>query len=351
MAIQANALLEVPLSIRMSWEDLVLIYRSECLCQVGLDPSIGVDLYLRGDLRRDACAKCYTKCLAFKLNLIDPATGKDVPSFIKLKWDNTTFPFQEECVCDSEVDPKLAYRAFIHSEYPDEACFRCYLLCLFLNLRMIDSQTGFWKEDVVLNKIYGTTPEIVSWCSYVSNNNTDLCDKAFQLHLCIFVRLLQEVPLEIRERWEQLVSRVRSECICEVGVKPALVDDFFLKGQFSTDPCVHCYIKCLAIKLNKMDAATGNINEYEYVRQVAGTTPAMISKCSNNTMIDRMSTETEDKAKVRGELLTKTMLLMDTLESKMEQSKTNVTIANISVLQLEDNTNDDGVPNASGSGA
>ncbi|KAK4883845.1 hypothetical protein RN001_000116 [Aquatica leii] len=93
-----------------------------------------------------------------------------------------------------------------------------------------------------------------------------------------------EVPLVYRQNWEDLITRVRSECICEIGVSSSLAINFFFKAEYSSDLCVHCYVKCITVKLNLMSSSTGEVIEHEFLRQVAGTTPSMISRCKNGTI-------------------------------------------------------------------
>ncbi|KAF5307515.1 hypothetical protein FQR65_LT06870 [Abscondita terminalis] len=66
---------------------------------------------------------------------------------------------------------------------------------------------------------------------------------------------LLEVPLKHRISWEGIANPFISECICDIGVDPALARDFFLRGEYSTEPCVYCYIKCVTLKLDMIDAA------------------------------------------------------------------------------------------------
>ncbi|KAF5307516.1 hypothetical protein FQR65_LT06871 [Abscondita terminalis] len=112
------------------------------------------------------------------------------------------------------------------------------------------------------------------------------------LHIIHFISFatstmaLSEVPLKYRVSWEAIVNPYRSECICEIGLDPALARDFFLRGEYSTTPCVYCYIKCLALKLDLLDAA-GKVNEANVVRLIAGTTPLIVAKCNNQTRLEK----------------------------------------------------------------
>ncbi|KAK4883844.1 hypothetical protein RN001_000115 [Aquatica leii] len=105
------------------------------------------------------------------------------------------------------------------------------------------------------------------------------------IHVIILISIascnaLLEVPLDIRQSWEDLIERFSSQCICEVGVSPALAVGFFKKGQYSADFCTHCYVYCVSEKLNLISASTGVVNQNEFLRQVAGTTPPMVLNCS-----------------------------------------------------------------------
>ncbi|KAK4883842.1 hypothetical protein RN001_000113 [Aquatica leii] len=103
------------------------------------------------------------------------------------------------------------------------------------------------------------------------------------LYLTTLSNALMEVPLDYRLGWDDVTKKHISECICDIGVSPAKAVDFFLKGEYSTDRCIYCYIKCVAMKMNLLNPATGEPNVDEILRQLAGTNRDMLTQCKNGT--------------------------------------------------------------------
>ncbi|KAF5279784.1 hypothetical protein FQR65_LT03315 [Abscondita terminalis] len=95
-----------------------------------------------------------------------------------------------------------------------------------------------------------------------------------------FVSTTKEVPLYIRQSWTKGTESIRSACICESKVKPSDAYRLFMFMQITNDPRLKCYIKCLNIKLNIMEATTGNLIEEEFTRQIEGITPEIFKKCN-----------------------------------------------------------------------
>ncbi|KAB0797002.1 hypothetical protein PPYR_11063 [Photinus pyralis] len=73
------------------------------------------------------------------------------------------------------------------------------------------------------------------------------------------------VPIYLREAWYAMISPYISECVCETRVDPSFVRRTFLETEFPDD------------------SSTGEWNEKELVRQVAGVTPEIASTCNNQT--------------------------------------------------------------------
>ncbi|KAF5279785.1 hypothetical protein FQR65_LT03316 [Abscondita terminalis] len=90
----------------------------------------------------------------------------------------------------------------------------------------------------------------------------------------------KEVPLYIRQSWIKRTDSIRTACICESNAKPSDAYKLLMLTQVTNDPCLKCFIKCLKIKLNLMDATTGNLIEKEFIRQIEGVTPEIFKKCN-----------------------------------------------------------------------
>ncbi|KAK4883843.1 hypothetical protein RN001_000114 [Aquatica leii] len=181
----------------------------------------------------------------------------EAPLDYRISWEEVAEKYRSECICEIGISPAVALGFFGRGQYSSDPCIYCYIDCVNTKMNLLDSATAAINEHEYLRQIAGTTPPMVSKC----RNQTE-----------------GEVPLGYRISWDGVVAKYVSECICEIGVSPALATDFFLKGEYSIDRCVYCYIKCLAIKMNLLNPANTGVNEYEYLRQIAGTTPSMVSK-------------------------------------------------------------------------
>ncbi|KAF5282733.1 hypothetical protein FQR65_LT02730 [Abscondita terminalis] len=57
---------------------------SECICATGVNPSFVISMLTNLDFPNDACFKCFLKCLANKLNLLNPDGTLYVSAFLKI---------------------------------------------------------------------------------------------------------------------------------------------------------------------------------------------------------------------------------------------------------------------------
>ncbi|KAK4883847.1 hypothetical protein RN001_000118 [Aquatica leii] len=188
----------------------------------------------------------------------------EVPLEFRKSWEELAERYRSECICEVGVSPALAKDYFLKGEYSLDSCLHCYIMCNKMKLNLINPATGEVNEHEYVRQAAGITPAIIQ----KSLSNAFL-----------------QAPLGYRQSWEELTAKYRSECMCEAGVSPSKIDDFFIKADYSTDLCVHCYLKCLNIKLNGMDPGTGEVNEFEYVRKVAGATPLIVAQCNNSTKL------------------------------------------------------------------
>ncbi|KAK4877452.1 hypothetical protein RN001_009958 [Aquatica leii] len=92
---------------------------------------------------------------------------------------------------------------------------------------------------------------------------------------------LKEVPLYMRQSWLKVTDPIRTACICESGVNPTIALKSVLNTEVPNNPCLKCFFKCLAIKLNFMEATTGDFLKYELLRQVEGMTTEIFDKCND----------------------------------------------------------------------
>ncbi|KAF5277084.1 hypothetical protein FQA39_LY06322 [Lamprigera yunnana] len=92
-----------------------------------------------------------------------------------------------------------------------------------------------------------------------------------------------EVPLYVRESWVKLTQPILNACICESGADPTQAYRSLMFTELSNKPCLKRFYNCLQIKLNLIDASTGQFIEKEMLRQVEGATPAIYKKCEEVT--------------------------------------------------------------------
>ncbi|KAK4877447.1 hypothetical protein RN001_009953 [Aquatica leii] len=97
---------------------------------------------------------------------------------------------------------------------------------------------------------------------------------------CDYPLTTKEVPLYIRQSWINVTEPHRTPCICETKVKPTSAYKSMMFTEIPNDPCLKCYYKCLSIKLNLMEATTGNFVEKEFLRQIEGVTPEIFKRCN-----------------------------------------------------------------------
>ncbi|KAF5279788.1 hypothetical protein FQR65_LT03319 [Abscondita terminalis] len=246
-----------------------------------------------------------------------PLTAKEVPLYIRQSWVKVTEPMRAACICKTGVNPTMAYKSLMNTKIANNSCLKCYYNCLQIKLNLMEATTGNFVEKEWIRQIEGVTPQIFAKCNLQTKDEVDLCKKSFAMYLCIvhsvqvpnttvtvmksfFCSSLlliisvniclcdkplttKEVPLYIRQSWVKLTEPMRAECICKTGVNPTLAYKTFMDTEFADNPCLKCYYNCIQIKLNLIEATTGNFIEKEWIRQVEGVTPEIFAKCNAQT--------------------------------------------------------------------
>ncbi|KAF5307624.1 hypothetical protein FQR65_LT06780 [Abscondita terminalis] len=83
--------------------------------------------------------------------------------------------------------------------------------------------------------------------------------------------------LELREN---VMSPYINECICATKVKEILVQKWFTLGEFTNDPCLKCFVKCMSIKVGFIDEmGTPSVNTAVTKYHAP---PELIKKCIDN---------------------------------------------------------------------
>ncbi|KAF5279793.1 hypothetical protein FQR65_LT03324 [Abscondita terminalis] len=91
----------------------------------------------------------------------------------------------------------------------------------------------------------------------------------------------KEVPLYIRQSWVKMIDPILALCISESRGNPTNVFKSLMNTEVVNDSGLKCFYKCVALKLNFMEATTGEFQEKEMLRQIEGLTPEMYKKCNN----------------------------------------------------------------------
>ncbi|KAF5279786.1 hypothetical protein FQR65_LT03317 [Abscondita terminalis] len=114
-----------------------------------------------------------------------PSTTKEVPLYIRQSWIKVNNPIRSACICESGVNPTMAFRSMMNTEITSDPCLKCYYKCLQIKLNLMEATTGEFVEKEYLRQLEGVTPEIFSKCNAQTKNEVDLCKKCFDMYLCI----------------------------------------------------------------------------------------------------------------------------------------------------------------------
>ncbi|KAF5279789.1 hypothetical protein FQR65_LT03320 [Abscondita terminalis] len=131
-------------------------------------------------------------CVSFLLFIIfhiclcnKALTTKEVPLYIRQSWIKVSEPIRAACICETGVDPNLAFKSIMNTEIANNQCLMCHYKCLAIKLNLMEATTGEFVEKEVLRQSEGVTPEIFAKCNGQVKNEVDLCKKCFDFYLCI----------------------------------------------------------------------------------------------------------------------------------------------------------------------
>ncbi|KAF5279798.1 hypothetical protein FQR65_LT03329 [Abscondita terminalis] len=112
-------------------------------------------------------------------------TVKKVPLYIRQSWLALFEPLFSKCICESKVDPTLAFRSIINTEVSSSPCLKCFFKCLYIKLNIMDATTGEFQEEEMLRQIEGMTTGIFKKCNGQTKHEVDLCKKSFDMYMCV----------------------------------------------------------------------------------------------------------------------------------------------------------------------
>ncbi|KAF5279792.1 hypothetical protein FQR65_LT03323 [Abscondita terminalis] len=90
----------------------------------------------------------------------------------------------------------------------------------------------------------------------------------------------KEVPLYIRQSWVKTTDPIFNECLSESGVDPSEGYKSLKYVEVVNNPSLMCFYKCIAVKLNMIEATTGEFIKKEVLRQMEGATEEIFEKCN-----------------------------------------------------------------------
>ncbi|KAB0798311.1 hypothetical protein PPYR_09304 [Photinus pyralis] len=100
------------------------------------------------------------------------------------KWEGQVEPYLDACVAIADVDWNIAKNMFRNVHLPDEGSFHCYIKCLYDKLSFLNSNQEL-NEDVMMEKVYALTPDLLQLCVSESGPIEDICLKTYNMTRCI----------------------------------------------------------------------------------------------------------------------------------------------------------------------
>ncbi|XP_031348643.1 uncharacterized protein LOC116174793 [Photinus pyralis] len=107
----------------------------------------------------------------------------------------------------------------------------------------------------------------------------------FMLTLLVSFATAQRVPKHLEEAWDAVTKPFKEECIAKTGVNSVYADRLFLYSEYLDDRALKCYLACLGKNMGILNASDEWVKD-EFIRQVAGITPAMFESCMDETKFE-----------------------------------------------------------------
>ncbi|KAK5647214.1 hypothetical protein RI129_002106 [Pyrocoelia pectoralis] len=98
-------------------------------------------------------------------------------------WESVIKPYVEKCTSETNVD-RVYVEGMQVLEFPNEDKFRCYVKCLYQNIGVLDSK-GNINVNEVSKKLTFNHLDQAEFCKMRSLPHSNLCERAYQLLLCI----------------------------------------------------------------------------------------------------------------------------------------------------------------------
>ncbi|KAK4873076.1 hypothetical protein RN001_015105 [Aquatica leii] len=109
----------------------------------------------------------------------NPITSSDVLRLYNIM----VAPFISQCICATGVNPVFVDRFLTKFEFPNDACFKCFLKCLATSLS-ITHPDGSMYVETVLKIIPSANATMNTQCDNQSKDNLDLCERIWLYGQC-----------------------------------------------------------------------------------------------------------------------------------------------------------------------
>ncbi|KAF2893901.1 hypothetical protein ILUMI_12267 [Ignelater luminosus] len=101
----------------------------------------------------------------------------------------------------------------------------------------------------------------------------------FDLSLAEKCSRFQGTMFHIRELSKKPMASHVSDCLYETGLNPKILDEYYMYGNISEDPCWKCYIRCISFRLRIINSA-GDVNVQRWADHFEYFNYAEAEKCS-----------------------------------------------------------------------
>ncbi|KAK4878880.1 hypothetical protein RN001_011386 [Aquatica leii] len=115
--------------------------------------------------------------------------SKKLPDNVTKNWDAIKKSYYDTCVSESNASKEDLSKLYDEGYLPKTKETRCYLKCIFVNLKYLKSDGDFDLETLIANEPY-ITNEMSKKCADEASSESDLCEKSYVFGSCILNSLV-----------------------------------------------------------------------------------------------------------------------------------------------------------------
>ncbi|KAF5297957.1 hypothetical protein FQR65_LT09868 [Abscondita terminalis] len=108
-----------------------------------------------------------------------------LPDNVARVWGGLIAPHSKECLAETHPDVKDIDTMFNGGYIPSHIEMGCYLKCVYIKLKMLDSNGNFDTNFLIVPDAPFMTPELVTNCIELIIDEKDLCKKSLVFGNCI----------------------------------------------------------------------------------------------------------------------------------------------------------------------